>query len=114
VDYDSAEKLPTLQKYSTASGADAKDLAQIAIRLKQSFGITDEQLPTALNMAIKSGQLGSFELKDQAKWLPQQLAAANALGMRGLEIWLFCSVLTRPLQLLQAPLMRLVTMLLTF
>ncbi|HAT1565092.1 TPA: phage tail tape measure protein [Citrobacter freundii] len=85
VDYDSAEKLlPTLQKYSSASGADAKDLAQIAIRLKQSFGITDEQLPTALNMAIKSGQLGSFELKDQAKWLPQQLAAANALGMRGL------------------------------
>ena len=35
-------------------------------------------------MAIKSGQLGSFELKDQAKWLPQQLAAGNALGMRGL------------------------------
>ncbi|MCW9410976.1 phage tail tape measure protein [Klebsiella quasipneumoniae] len=85
VDYDSAEKLlPTLQKYSSASGADAKDLAQIAIRLKQSFGITDAQLPTALNMAIKSGQLGSFELKDQAKWLPQQLAAANSLGMRGL------------------------------
>lgn len=85
VDYKSAERLlPTLQKYSTASGADAKDLAQIAIRLKQSFGITDEQIPTALNMAIKSGQLGSFELKDQAKWLPQQLAAGNALGMRGL------------------------------
>ncbi|MDS6630670.1 hypothetical protein QYS46_04870 [Klebsiella michiganensis] len=51
VDYKSAERLlPTLQKYSTASGADAKDLAQIAIRLKQSFGITDEQIPTALNM----------------------------------------------------------------
>ncbi|HDT3127379.1 TPA: phage tail tape measure protein [Klebsiella variicola] len=85
VDYKSAERLlPTLQKYATASGADANDLAQIAIRLKQSFGITDEQIPTALNMAIKSGQLGSFELKDQAKWLPQQLAAGNALGMRGL------------------------------
>ncbi|MBG2631201.1 phage tail tape measure protein, partial [Klebsiella michiganensis] len=74
----------TLQKYSTASGASSVDLATIAIRLKQSFGITDEQIPTALNMAIKSGQLGSFELKDQAKWLPQQLAAGNALGMRGL------------------------------
>lgn len=85
ITYDSAEKLlPTLQKYSTASGASSVDLATIAIRLKQSFGITDEQIPTALNMAIKSGQLGSFELKDQAKWLPQQLAAGNALGMRGL------------------------------
>ncbi|GJL37213.1 hypothetical protein TUM17576_40330 [Enterobacter hormaechei] len=85
VSYDSAEKLlPTLQKYSTATGADSKDLAQIAIRLKQSFGISDEQIPLALNMAVKSGQLGSFELKNMAKWLPQQLAAANALGMRGL------------------------------
>ena len=85
VDYKSAERLmPVLQKYSTATGADSKDLAQIAIRLKQMFGISDEQIPVALSMAVKSGQLGSFELKDQAKWLPQQLAAANALGMRGL------------------------------
>ena len=85
VDFKSAERLlPSLQKYSTATGADPKDLAQIAIRLKQNFGISDEQIPTALNMAIKAGQLGSFELKDMAKWLPQQLAAANALGMRGL------------------------------
>ncbi|XWJ89572.1 phage tail tape measure protein [Phytobacter ursingii] len=85
VDYQSAERLmPILQKYSSATGADSRDLAQIAIRLKQSFGITDEQIPVALSMAVKSGQLGSFELKDQAKWLPQQLAAANALGMRGL------------------------------
>lgn len=85
VDYASAERLmPVLQKYSSATGADSRDLAQIAIRLKQTFGITDDQIPVALSMAVKSGQLGSFELKDQAKWLPQQLAAANALGMRGL------------------------------
>lgn len=86
VDYSSAERLlPMLQKYSTATGADSKDLAQIAIRLKQSFGVSDAQVPTAINMAIKSGQLGSFELKDQAKWLPQQMAAAGSLGMRGLN-----------------------------
>ncbi|TKI08666.1 phage tail tape measure protein [Martelella alba] len=85
VDYSSAEKLlPMLQKYSTATEADPKELAQIAIRLKQSFGISDSQIPTALNMVIKSGQLGSFEIKNLAKWLPQQLAAANALGMNGL------------------------------
>ncbi|OVZ94856.1 phage tail tape measure protein [Yersinia frederiksenii] len=85
VDYNFAEKLlPTLQKYSTATGADPKELAEIAIRLKQNFGITAEQIPTALNMAIKSGQLGSFELKDLAKWLPNQLAAAGTLGMKGL------------------------------
>lgn len=60
VDFKSAERLlPTLQKYSTATGADPSDLAQIAIRLKQNFGISDEQIPTALNMSIKAGQLGS-------------------------------------------------------
>lgn len=85
VDYTTAEKLlPMLQKYATATEADPKELAQIAIRLKQSFGISDNQIPTALNMVIKSGQLGSFEIKNLAKWLPQQLAAANALGMNGL------------------------------
>lgn len=85
VDYSSAETLlPMLQKYATATEADPKELAQIAIRLKQSFGISDTQIPTALNMVIKSGQLGSFEIKNLAKWLPQQLAAANALGMNGL------------------------------
>lgn len=86
VDYNSAEKLlPILQKYSSATQSDPKELAQIAIRLKQSFGISDAQIPTALNMVIKSGQLGSFEIKDLAKWLPQQLAAANAVGMGGLD-----------------------------
>ncbi|MFP8487371.1 phage tail tape measure protein, partial [Klebsiella sp. 2HUBk32mer] len=85
VDYTTAEKLlPMLQKFATATEADPKELAQIAIRLKQSFGISDNQIPTALNMVIKSGQLGSFEIKNLAKWLPQQLAAANALGMNGL------------------------------
>lgn len=86
VEYDSAERLlPIIQKYSTSEGASPQDIAQIAKRLKQTFGISDAQIPQALNMAIKAGQLGSFELKDQAKWLPQQLAAANSLGMRGLD-----------------------------
>lgn len=86
VDFKSAERLlPTLQKYSTATGADSKDLAQIVIRLKQSFGISDAQVPTALNMAVKAGQMGSFELADMAKYLPEQLANASNAGMRGLD-----------------------------
>lgn len=86
VDFKSAERLlPTLQKYSTATGADPTNLAMIAIRLKQTFGIDDKDVPKALNMAINAGQAGSFELADMAKFLPEQLANASNAGMRGLD-----------------------------
>lgn len=86
VDMKSADTLlPQLQRYSTAAGAAPTDLAQIAIRLKQTFGIEDKDVSKALNMAISAGQAGSFELADMAKWLPQQLAAASNNGMKGLN-----------------------------
>ncbi|HFN1085165.1 TPA: phage tail tape measure protein [Klebsiella pneumoniae] len=86
VEYNSAESLlPMLQKYSTATGADSKDLAMIAIRLKQTFGLKDSDIPKALNMAISAGQAGSFELADMAKYLPEQLANASSVGMKGLD-----------------------------
>lgn len=86
VEYNSAESLlPMLQKYSTATGADSKDLAMIAIRLKQTFGLKDSDIPKALNMAISAGQAGSFELADMAKYLPEQLANASSIGMKGLD-----------------------------
>lgn len=86
VDMDSASTLlPLLQRYSTATGAAPTDLAQIAIRLKQTFGIKDNDVEKALNMSISAGQGGSFELADMAKWLPQQLAAASNIGMKGLD-----------------------------
>lgn len=86
VEYNSAERLlPMLQKYSTVTGADSKDLAMIAIRLKQTFGLKDSDIPKALNMAISAGQAGSFELADMAKYLPEQLANASSIGMKGLD-----------------------------
>lgn len=86
VDFESAKTLlPVIQKYATASGADPKDLAQIAIRLKQTFGIKNEDIGKALNMSISAGQAGSFELADQAKFVPAQLANASNIGMSGLD-----------------------------
>ncbi|MGR2663121.1 phage tail tape measure protein [Chromobacterium haemolyticum] len=76
--------LPTLQKYSTASGADSKELGNIAIRSLQSFGIKEDQMPLALDMAMKAGQEGGFELKDMSKWLPQQMAAGRSIGLSGM------------------------------
>ncbi|WP_207383501.1 phage tail tape measure protein, partial [Bordetella pseudohinzii] len=81
----SARLLPTLQKNAVATGADPRDLANIAIRGMQTFGISESDIPMALDMTIKAGQEGGFEIKDMARWLPQQMAAARSAGMSGLN-----------------------------
>lgn len=75
--------LPVLTKAGTAANADPAHLADIAIRAKQTFGLKDTGL--ALDQAMRAGQLGGFELKDMAKWLPQQMAMARQSGLRGDE-----------------------------
>ncbi len=80
---DAIKMLPQLMRFATASGADANLLAQIGIRGMQTFKIDPKDLPNVLNMAMAAGQAGGFELKDMAKWLPQQMAAATMSGMSG-------------------------------
>lgn len=80
---DAMSMLPTLTKAATASGADASELAQIGIRGMQTFGIKPGEMGQVIDMAITAGQAGGFELKDMAKWLPQQMAAAKLSGISG-------------------------------
>ncbi len=77
--------LPILQKYATGTGADPKELGSIAVRGLQSFGIAEKDIPMALDMAIMAGQQGGFELKDMARWLPQQMAAGRLSGLSGMS-----------------------------
>lgn len=80
---DALKVLPTITKSATAANADPAQLAQIGIRAMQTFKIKPEDMPNVLNMALAAGQAGGFELKDMAKWLPQQMAAATMSGMSG-------------------------------
>ncbi|MDO8654187.1 MAG: phage tail tape measure protein [Undibacterium sp.] len=82
---DAMGMLPTLTKAATASGADPDQLANIAIRAMQTFKIGSKDLPKVIDMAITAGQEGGFELKDMAKWLPQQMASARLSGMSGTD-----------------------------
>lgn len=77
--------LPSLVKAGTAANSDPTQLAQIGIRAMQTFRVRPEDMPNVLNMALAAGQAGGFELKDMAKWLPQQMAAASMSGMSGRE-----------------------------
>lgn len=80
---DAMTMLPQLMRFSSSSGADPTQLAQIGIRAMQTFKIKAADLPNVMNMAVAAGQAGGFELKDMAKWLPQQMAAATMSGMSG-------------------------------
>lgn len=77
--------LPTLQKGAVATGASADDMARIAISSMQQFGIKEEDIGRALDMAVAAGQAGNFELAYMASWLPQQMAAAKQTGLSGIE-----------------------------
>ncbi len=77
--------LPTIQKYSTASGASPEELGAMAMRAKQTMGLSAEQIPLLFDKAIKAGDMGGFELSDMARWLPQQFAAGNQAGLSGLK-----------------------------
>lgn len=77
--------LPALMKASSASGAAPEALAQIAVKAMQTFKISEDQVPELINIAMKSGQAGGFELKDMAKWLPQMMAAGKLSGLQGME-----------------------------
>ncbi|WP_410499710.1 phage tail tape measure protein [Chitinibacter sp. S2-10] len=77
------QMLPTIMKYSNAANADPNELAGIVIKAKQQYGMSDKELPRILDMAMMGGKLGGFELKDMAKWLPQQMAAAKLSGLSG-------------------------------
>lgn len=82
-DSESISMLPQLMRFSTASDARATEMANIAIRAKQTFKIQLGDLPNVFNMAIAGGQAGGFDLIDMAKWLPQQMAAATLSGLSG-------------------------------
>jgi hypothetical protein len=67
----------------SASNADPQAFGQMAISANQTMGIKPEQMGRIFGMGTYAGQQGGFEIKDMARWLPQQMAAAKAVGMYG-------------------------------
>lgn len=85
VSHETAFKLmPVLQRYATAEGADTTELGDIAMRAIQTMGLKEDQIPQVLDAAIMGGHMGGFHLRQMAKWLPQQMAAAKNSGMSGM------------------------------
>ena len=74
--------LPLVQKTATAAQADPNELAMILVKgIKQGQFKVDEA-EEVLEMALRAGDAGQFELKDQARWLPQLFSEGK--GMKGM------------------------------
>lgn len=63
-----------------ASGADSNDIALMAVA-QRNFGLTN--LDRANDQAMKAGQLGSFELRDMARYMPDLLTQGKNSGYIG-------------------------------
>lgn len=77
--------LPMISRAATAAGSSAEEMTGVAMAAVQNAKIPVEQIPKALGMALKAGQLGGFELKDMATWLPKMLAMGGLSGLRGTD-----------------------------
>ena len=73
----------TLAMVATATRADFEDLAKMAVNFDKTLGVKDIEL--AFSQVAKAGKLGSFEIKDMAKWFPQLGGLMKSLGIHGHE-----------------------------
>lgn len=82
----SIDFLPTVMRTAYGNNAAPIDIANLASGLvAQNVVASDAELKTALNMITAAGQAGGFEIKDLARWLPEQLAVGKTAGLVGLS-----------------------------
>ena len=79
------QALTPILKTAFASGANPEDVARMGVAFKNSGINSSEDMQLAFDSALRAGQLGGFELRDMARWLPGQLALARGSGLTGLD-----------------------------
>lgn len=82
---EAGKMLPMISKAATAAGSSSEEMTGVVMAAVQNAKIPVDQIPKALGMALKAGQMGGFELKDMATWLPKMLAMGGLSGLRGTD-----------------------------
>ncbi len=80
---DAMKMMPSVTRTAQASGASVEDIADSSTALIDHMKISIEGLAAAQDTLAKGGQLGKFELKDMARYLPSMLPAFKAIGYEG-------------------------------
>lgn len=74
-----------IARSATAANAEFSDMALVATSLLQTLKVPTAQLEDSLGALVKAGKLGSFELKDMAKYFPSLTSQMAKLGVTGRE-----------------------------
>lgn len=82
---DAMKMMPSVARTAQASGAKVDDIANSSTSMIDHMKISIEGLQLAQDTLAKGGQLGKFELKDMARYLPSMLPAFKAIGYEGQE-----------------------------
>ncbi|MCL1618332.1 phage tail tape measure protein [Ralstonia pseudosolanacearum] len=80
---DVAKLMPSIMVAASAGQADPVEIGKIVSTAVKTGGIKVDEIPDILGGALYAGQQGGFELKDMAKWLPEQMAMAKKAGLTG-------------------------------
>ncbi|MEO1766794.1 phage tail tape measure protein [Thiobacter aerophilum] len=79
-----AEQARLLGKFTTATRASMDDAAKMMVSF-DLLGVSAKDMELAFAQAAKAGKLGSFEVRDMAKWFPQLGGYMKAIGITGNE-----------------------------
>jgi TP901 family phage tail tape measure protein len=77
--------LPAIGKAAKAAHAEFDDMSAVAISMLQNLKLPANQLDDTLAGLIVAGKLGSFELRDMAKYFPNLTGQMAKLGITGRE-----------------------------
>ncbi len=72
-------------KASRATGASVETLSKIAGQLNEKFGVTAEELPDGLAMAVSLANKGGISLEDMGEKIGMLGASAKLLGLQGTD-----------------------------
>ncbi|BBD77243.1 phage tail tape measure protein [Hydrogenophilus thermoluteolus] len=79
-----AEQAALLGRFTTATRASFDDAAKMMVSF-DLLGVSAKDMELAFSQAAKAGKLGSFEVRDMAKWFPQLGGYLKAIGVTGNE-----------------------------
>lgn len=80
---DSLDMMPAVARTAQASGSKMEDIANSSLAIIRHLKVETKDLQAAQDMITRGGELGQFELKDMARYLPSMAPAAKAVGMEG-------------------------------
>lgn len=79
------QSIGDIGRAATAANAEFSDMTSVATSLLQTLRVPADQLDDSLGALVTAGKLGSFELKDMAKYFPTLTSQMAKFGVTGRE-----------------------------